>query len=426
MTDQTEQPNEQDVSKSRKPSRRRLWGTLALVLLPILGLLWVSNWFYQRSRLFSVTNIDLELGEPELPWGLLIGENKARELFGDPIKYHLSEKTLTPYQIGILGGYTGLRSLELRGVTDADVRNLKGLTNLEGLALSDSPITDKACEIIGQFENLQRLFLGNFSSDSTTVQITDDGLKHLGHLKNLQTLGLGDYYTDSTVQITDDGLRHLVGLTQLRNLGLHSPRVTDDGFKTISQLQSLESLLLDGRSLSGEDLSDLPNLPNLQNLHISNWSLKEHALSGLPKLGYLSQLSLWHCSLSENCLRPIGDCPLLERFSLEGSRLSENLSLQPLAECPFLIRLFLNETNATDAMLEDLTSCRSLEGLYLNHTQVSHEACERFHRSHPGIFMTDATGYEVGENNPTDASSGSDDPDKSEDTPVGNAQEDQL
>ncbi|MEZ6147581.1 MAG: hypothetical protein R3B91_19585 [Planctomycetaceae bacterium] len=73
-----------------------------MVLLSILGLLWVSNWFYQRSRLFSVTNIDLELGEPELPWGRLIGDHKARELFGDPIKYHLHEKTLTPYQIGIL------------------------------------------------------------------------------------------------------------------------------------------------------------------------------------------------------------------------------------------------------------------------------------------------------------------------------------
>ncbi len=383
---------EERDSQPRAPQRRR-WVALLILLIPIGGLLWVSNWFYQRTRLFLDTQV--VLGEPALPWGVLTGDDKARELFGVPVELKSYGKELTPYQIGIIGGYSPLKWLQLSGVTDADVRRLKGLTNLENLTLYDSPITDKACEIIGQFENLQRLSLGDFDLDSTTIQITDNGLKHLGQLANLQYLSLGDYYTDSTVQITDDGLRHLVGLTQLRGLELHAPRVTDDGFKIIAQLQTLESLFLDGSSLSGEGLSDLPKLYILQNLQISNWSLNEHALSDLPKLGILRQFSLWHCSLSENCLRPIGDCPLLERFCLEGSRLPDGLLLRPLGECPLLSSLHLEETNATDAMLEDLTTSGSLEALYLNHTQVSYEACERFHRSHPDIFMSDAMGRRV-------------------------------
>ncbi len=338
MTEKKPTPAESFTSPPDVPRRRRFWLALLVLLLPLGSLLWVSNWFYQRSRLLNTGTIShVELGELQLPWGMLIGDDIARELFGAPVEFHLREKPLTLYQMGILGSYTGLKSLQLRDVTDADVRKLRGLTNLEHLTLNEPQLTDEACEIIGRFDQLQHLSLGNWHEES------------------------------STIQMTDQGLSHLVGLTNLSGLELSAPGVTDDGLKSIAKLQTLTGLALDGTNLSGEGLGDLSQLTNLQSLGIRNWSLKEHALSDLPKLGNFECLVLWNCSFSENCLRPLGECSLLHQLSLSGP-------------------------NVTDAMLDDLTSIRSFRLLWLGDTKVSREACERFHEARPDVELSGEAG----------------------------------
>lgn len=398
------------------PGRRR-WLAVLVFLLPLAGLLWVSNWFYQRSRLFADSHV--VLGEPKLPWGTLIGDENARELFGVPVEFNPSQKKLTSYQIGIIGGYTALKSLQLWGVTDADVHKLRGLTNLEDLSLYESPITDEACESLSELSSLQRLTL-------TGAKLTDAGCEFLGQMDHLQYLSLGDFYADSTtIEITDAGLSHLVGLSQLRGLDLAAPDVTDEGLKSLAKLQNLEALMLNGSGLSGEGLGDLSQLTYLRSLGVKGWSLKEDALSELPKLGYLRQLSLWRCSLSDDCLEPVGDCDILSWVSLERSHFSDDLSLRPLEKCLMLESVHLSQTNATDAMLEDLMSVQSLRSLYLNQTKVSHEAALRFHRSRPKVTMSDATGYLVGEISPVNASPGAGDPDREDDTTIETEQEEQ-
>ncbi len=322
---------------AQQPRRRKRWSTLLVPLLALGSLLWVSNWFYQRSRLLNTGAVShVVLGELQLPWGMLIGDDMARELFGAPVELHLREKSLTPYQMGIVGRYTGLKSLQLRGVTDADVRRLRGLTNLENLSLDEPQLTDEACEIIGRFDQLQHLSLGNYQ-DATTIPVTDQGLSHL------------------------------VGLTQLQGLELPAPGVTDDGLKSIAKLPTLTGLALDGTNLSGEGLGDLSKLTNLQSLGIRNWSLKEYALSDLPKLGNFECLVLWNCSFSKNCLRPLGECSPLRQLSLTGP-------------------------NVTDSILDDLTSIRSFRLLWLDDTKVSREACERFHEARPDVELLGEAG----------------------------------
>ncbi len=341
-------------------ARKLRWLSLIVFLLPLLGLLWVSNWFYQRSRLFTDSHV--VLGEPALPWGRLIGDDKARELFGVPVELNSHENELTPYQIGIIGGYTPLKSLHLRGVTDADIRKLKGLANLEVLELDEPQITDEACETIGRFDQLKRLSLGNYYDDSTTLQITDQGLSHL------------------------------VGLTKLEGLDLPAPGVTDDGLKSIAKLQALTGLELDGTSLSGEGLGDLSKLTNLRVLIIRNWSLKEHALSDLPKLGNFQALGLMNCSLSENCLRPLGECPLLNQLSLTGPNVTDAM-LDGLSSITLLRRLDLENAIVTDELLDDLTSLWSLDSLYLRNTKVSRAACERFQQARPEVTISGVEGH---------------------------------
>ncbi len=83
-------------------------------------------------------------------------------------------------------------------ITDAELANLTGLTNLERLRLA-------------------------------TTQITDAGLVNLKGLTKLEVLWL-----DRT-QVTDAGLVHLKGLTGLKELDLRDTQVTDEGVKKLQK-----------------------------------------------------------------------------------------------------------------------------------------------------------------------------------------------
>jgi hypothetical protein len=72
----------------------------------------------------------------------------------------------------------------------------------------------------------------------TDTNLTDAGLKELAGLKQLQSLRL-----INTV-VTDAGLKHLAGLKQLRELNLTFTEVTDAGLKHLAGLKQLQTLNL--------------------------------------------------------------------------------------------------------------------------------------------------------------------------------------
>ena len=86
--------------------------------------------------------------------------------------------------------------LRLQSVTDAGLKELVGLTQLQSLNLY-------------------------------TTQVTDAGLKELAGLIQLQTLNLDGTW------VTDAGLKELAGLTQLQSLILHRTRVTLAGVQKL-------------------------------------------------------------------------------------------------------------------------------------------------------------------------------------------------
>ena len=59
--------------------------------------------------------------------------------------------------------------------------------------------------------------------DLTSTNVTDAGLKHLAGLKQLQKLVL------NSTMVTDAGLKHVAGLKQLRELYLFRTKVTAKG-----------------------------------------------------------------------------------------------------------------------------------------------------------------------------------------------------
>src|SRR5215471_14025304 len=105
-------------------------------------------------------------------------------------------------------------SVDLHGtkVTDAGLKELKGLKNLQELDLWGTKVTDAGLKELKEFTSLQRLRLGS--------KVTDAGLKELKGLKSLQTLNLWD------TSVTDAGLKELKGLKSLQELDLSSTKVT--------------------------------------------------------------------------------------------------------------------------------------------------------------------------------------------------------
>ncbi len=114
--------------------------------------------------------------------------------------------------------------VDLRGqeVTDAGLEHLKGLTELRYLNLSNRKVSDAGLQHLKGLSQLRVLWL-----DGTKV--SDAGLEHLKGLTQLQEL-----YLDNT-HVSDAGLKQLMGLTQLWWLTLYGTRVSDAGVRDLQK-----------------------------------------------------------------------------------------------------------------------------------------------------------------------------------------------
>jgi Leucine-rich repeat (LRR) protein len=91
-----------------------------------------------------------------------------------------------------------------------------------GVDLSGTKLTDAGLKHLAGLKQLQWLLL-SFN------KVTDAGLKHLAGLKQLQWLDL------SHTKVTDGGLKHLAGLKQLQWLDLTNTQVTDQGKRKLKE-----------------------------------------------------------------------------------------------------------------------------------------------------------------------------------------------
>ncbi len=91
-----------------------------------------------------------------------------------------------------------------------------------GLRLNGHQVTDAGLKELAGLTQLQSL-------DFRETQVTDAGLKELAGLKQLRMLNLG------VTQVTDAGLKELAGLKQLRMLNLSGSKVTDAGVQELQK-----------------------------------------------------------------------------------------------------------------------------------------------------------------------------------------------
>jgi NACHT conflict system protein/NACHT domain-containing protein/Leucine Rich Repeat (LRR) protein len=168
--------------------------------------------------------------------------------------------------VSALSGLSSLQRLDLIGTPVSDVSALSGLSSLQQLDLSGTPVSDVSA--LSGLSSLQQLDL-----DETPVS----DISVLSALSSLQLL-----YLSGTL-VSD--ISALSGLSSLQMLDLSGTPVSD--VSALSGLSSLQMLDLSGTPVS--DVSALSGLSSLHKLDLRGTPVSDiSALSGLTSLRYLS------------------------------------------------------------------------------------------------------------------------------------------
>lgn len=188
------------------------------------------------------------------------------------------------------------------GVTHVGLRHLSANDRLLALDLElCDEVTDEACEPLSEMRQLRSLVLKK--SGFERKRVSDAGLKRLQSLSELEVLNL---YGN---RVTDDGLAHLQSFKKLRELNLSLLPITDAGLEHLTPLTSLERLdLLYSEGFSGPKLTNdagaaLEPLSNLTALDLTGAKLTDTGLVRLQGLTQLKMLQLARTDVSENGLR---------------------------------------------------------------------------------------------------------------------------
>ena len=130
-------------------------------------------------------------------------------------------------------------------LTEADLAKIT-LLNLHGTKTTDALLKE-----VAKLQQLEQLWLEG-------TQITDEGLKEVAKLQNLIGLGLPP-------QITDEGLKEVAKLRNLTNLGFIDTKITDEGVKEVAKLRNLTYLNLSGTQIADANIAKLKKaLPNCE------------------------------------------------------------------------------------------------------------------------------------------------------------------
>ncbi len=151
---------------------------------------------------------------------------------------------------------------------DEDLKRLLNLKNAWGLMLHSSEITDAELKILSQSK-----FKGLYLYDTP---ITDAGIRELVKMEQLDTLNLAG------TKITDDALKTLSPHPKLAQLWLSGcAAITDDGIAQLTKLKSLEKLHLENTKLTDKSVDHLATMKSLKILGIEK---TKFTAAGVEKL----------------------------------------------------------------------------------------------------------------------------------------------
>jgi Leucine-rich repeat (LRR) protein len=228
----------------------------------------------------------------------------------------LTGTLITPDQLEMISGLTGLKELSLPGPIwnpasgsslDANdkLKFLAGLTSLEKLSfsihfLTNINIQDKGVVLLTGLANLRdfrcaqcriskaslAIFPKLESLDLSLSSFNDAGMRGLASLHDLRRLNLRD------TLVTGEGLRNLNGLTGLEELDLAGTHVTDAGLASLQNLKAMRTLSLLGSEVSDESAALLAGMTELRELNLYRSQVTNAGLAKLAALKNLEAIDL--------------------------------------------------------------------------------------------------------------------------------------
>jgi len=155
------------------------------------------------------------------------------------------------HQLSKLPKITALEFNMSNGLTEAAVKDIGGMKQLEHLSLSAGMHLDDAS--MADIAGLTKL---NYLRVSGAGAITVTGWAVLENFKGLKTLWVAE------TNLGDQGIQHFKPLTQLEDITLYGTPVTDAGGDVLLGLPNLKSVRLGPRMTSAETAKLHAALPN--------------------------------------------------------------------------------------------------------------------------------------------------------------------
>ncbi|MCG8586343.1 MAG: hypothetical protein MI757_16670 [Pirellulales bacterium] len=221
-----------DVSDSSSDIRRRI----AMAALGI-ALLFALYFSWSRWQAAKIENANAWLNDADVR----IRRDRDKQVVMVDLSQERSKERNLNEKLVHLQEFPVLTHVYLRNpsLTDAGMRNLRGLTNVTDLDLRDTKITDVGLKNLKGMKSIERVFL-------TSTETTDAGLTHLKRLKSLREIAL-----DGT-KVTEEGLAYLSELPSLAKLTLGNVVITDVGLSHLKKMAQLRELFISGESVTPE------------------------------------------------------------------------------------------------------------------------------------------------------------------------------
>ncbi len=231
---------------------------------------------------------------------------------------------------------------------------LKGLTELTSLSLTNSVINNATAEMIVQsFPKLIELDL------SSNTNMTNGVMKILAGQPKLQRLSLVQN------QVNDVGAQQIKKFQELRTIDLRGNMEAGDmALEVVAALPKLTGFKHRSTAVSDSGIEYLSANATLDSLLIQDFNITDQSGPHLAKLPKLTQLEVFRCQGfgSQGLLALKGKG--LTRLTLRDLPNVYDEGLQVLAELPALKRLFLHELpSVTDAGLSHLGKATAIEQL---------------------------------------------------------------
>lgn len=259
----------------------------------LLGALLVLIVLAAGSGYFVVTGL-LNKDKPLEP--VLDDQMKAKQIIArnlDASEIDLSNLKLNDKMLEMFAGPTRTTSVKLSNssVTGPGLANLIHLP-LKSLSLNGSPITDRALEDIGHMDNLEIL-------DLRKTSITDAGLNNLRGLTALKELDISE---DAVGKRACLMIKHWPNLTVLK---MDKTNIdSTDAYADIAGSSSLRTVSLNDCTLRNSDLAAL-RTSKIENLSIDGTAIDDQGLSQIPSMTSLKVLSIKRCKVTPESLQTL-------------------------------------------------------------------------------------------------------------------------